>query len=81
MERQLSEKIRSMSREELVQLVELEFAKSEKLTAEVRELKEEKVKLSLILEEEDERRSNMFLKKMEELEHHGCPKCPMRPQK
>ena len=78
---QVLDKLPAMSREELLAYLEAEILKNEKLTAEVRELKEEKVKLSLILEEEDERRANMFLKKVEELEAsaRACPKCTIAP--
>lgn len=74
-ERFMDERVLGMSREELIASLEAEILKNSKLAAEVRELKEEKIKLSLILEEEDERRSNMFLKKMEELEESECCKC------
>lgn len=74
------EKVPKMSREELIAALEIEFFRNEKLTTEVKELREEKVKLSLILEEEDERRANLFLKKVEELEAASvCPKCNLAP--
>ena len=74
------ERIPSMSREELIASLEIEFLRNEKLATEVKELREEKVKLSLILEEEDERRANLFLKKVEELEAAAvCPKCNLAP--
>jgi hypothetical protein len=78
---QLLDKLPAMSRDELLALLEIEIVKNEKILAEVRDLKEEKVKLSLTLEEEDERRANMFLKKVEELEASAkaCPKCQIAP--
>jgi len=72
---------KSSSRDELLYLLESELERNERLQQEVRELREEKVKLNLVLEEEDERRANMFLKKLEELENAKqadskiCPKC------
>ncbi len=78
--RELIGRLPSMSREELIGLLEKEIIKGEKLQGEIHELREEKVKLNLVLEEEDERRANMFLKKMQELEaaksaEKLCPKC------
>lgn len=75
------DKVKDLSREELLTVLEEELIKNEKLQAEIKDLKEEKVKLSLILEEEDERRANMFLKKVEELEAtaKACPKCSITP--
>lgn len=74
------EMLMEMSREELMASLENEILKNEKLVSDIKELREEKIKISLILEEEDERRSNMFLKRMEELEKDGpntlfCPTC------
>lgn len=66
-----------MSREELVAALAGEKQRADKLAQEVKELKEDKVKLSLILEEEDERRANIFLRKVEELEASSCPKCAL----
>ena len=68
-----------MSREQLVAALESETMKNDKLLADIKELREEKVRLSLVLEEEDERRANMFLKKMEELENstQACPQCAL----
>jgi hypothetical protein len=79
--RQALDKIQGMTREELLAALEIEILKNERLATEIRDLKEEKVKLSLILEEEDERRANMFLKKVEELEASAkaCPKCSIAP--
>lgn len=74
------DKVPTMTREELIAALGIEFLRNEKLTSEVKELREEKVKLSLILEEEDERRANLFLKKVEELEAASvCPKCNLAP--
>ena len=50
------DRITTMTRDELVTALEIEHLKNEKLSQEVKELKEEKIRLSLILEEEDERR-------------------------
>jgi hypothetical protein len=71
------EKLKDLTKEQLLNILEAEIMRNDKLQSEVRELREEKVKLSLILEEEDERRANMFLKKVEELEAtvKACPKC------
>ncbi len=78
--RDLISRLPSLSREELIGMLEREIIKGEKQQAEIHELREEKVKLNLVLEEEDERRANMFLKKMQELEAAKtadklCPKC------
>ena len=75
------DKISGMTRQELLEALEAEIVKNDRLCCEIRDLKEEKVKLSLILEEEDERRANMFLKKVEELEASvkACPKCSIAP--
>jgi len=78
--REMIDRLPSLSREELIGLLEQELIKGEKLQAEIHELREEKVKLNLVLEEEDERRANMFLKKMQELEaaksaEKLCAKC------
>jgi rubrerythrin len=68
--------LHDMSRDDLVRALEAEKQRADKLAQEVKELKEDKVKLSLILEEEDERRANLFLRKVEELEASNvCPKC------
>ena len=78
--RDLISQLPCFSREELIGMLEREIIKGEKQQAEIHELKEERVKLNLVLEEEDERRANMFLKKMQELEAAKssdklCPKC------
>lgn len=75
------DRVKDLSREQLLAVLEDELLKNEKLQAEIRDLREEKVKLSLILEEEDERRANMFLKRVEELEAtaKACPKCSIAP--
>ena len=65
--------IAKMTREELVAALEAARAHNEVLSQEVKELREDKVRLSLILEEEDERRANIFLRKLEELESSSAP--------
>lgn len=75
------DKLSELTRDELTAQLEGEILRNEKLAQEVKELREEKVKLSLILEEEDERRANLFLKKVEELEAAigSCPRCSLIP--
>jgi hypothetical protein len=78
--RALIERLPSLSKEELIRLLETQLIVGEKLQSEIHDLREEKVKLNLVLEEEDERRANMFLKRMQELEAAKsadklCPKC------
>lgn len=75
------DKVKDYTRDELLGVLGDELLKNEKLQAEIKDLREEKVRLSLILEEEDERRANMFLKRVEELEAtaKACPKCSIAP--
>ena len=78
--RALIARLPSLSKEELIRLLGTQLLVGEKLQSEIHELREEKVKLNLVLEEEDERRANMFLKRMQELEAAKsadklCPKC------
>ena len=68
--------IAKMTREELVAALEAARAHNEVLSQEVKELREDKVRLSLILEEEDERRANIFLRKLEELESSSAASAP-----
>jgi hypothetical protein len=73
----LVDRIPTMSRDELARELTSQLEKNSHMAADIKYLREEKIKLTLVLEEEDERRSNLFLKKMEEIENatQVCPKC------